>query len=210
MMRSTFIVTSLSIAALVLAAGPGFAVADEDKGTVPQRIERKADQAGEMIKDTAHDTKTEVTDSWITSKLKIALFADSRVEGHEVHVVTNSRVVTLRGKVASAEAKTAAGEIAKGSEHVKGVRNELQVVAPSNRSEVTASDKDITKNVQTRLGHDSGLKAVNVDVNNGVVSLSGEVKSIDASAKASEVARSVAGVRSVKNDLTYASRSSLQ
>jgi hypothetical protein len=33
---------------------------------------------------------------------------------------------------------------------------------------------------------------------------------IDASAKASEVARGVAGVRSVKNDLTYASRSSLQ
>jgi len=34
------------------------------------------------------------------------------------------------------------------------------------------------------------------------------VKSIDASAKASEVARSVAGVRAVKNDLTYATRSS--
>jgi len=47
-------------------------------------------------------------------------------------------------------------------------------------------------------------------VNNGVVSLTGEVKSIDASARASEVARSVAGVRSVKNDLTYASRSSLR
>jgi osmotically-inducible protein OsmY len=36
-----------------------------------------------------------------------------------------------------------------------------------------------------------------------------EVKSTDASAKASEVARGGAGVRSVKNDLTYASRSSL-
>jgi hyperosmotically inducible protein len=90
------------------------------------------------------------------------------------------------------------------------VRNELQVVAPSNRSGVTASDKDIAKNVQTRFSHDSSLKAVNVDVNSGVVSLSGEVKSIDASARASEVARRVAGVRSVKNDLTYASRSSLQ
>jgi len=209
-MRSTFIVTSLSITALLLAAGPGFAVADEDKGTVPQRIERKADQTGEMIKDATHDTTTAATDSWITSKLKIALFADSRVEGHEVHVVTKNGVVTLRGKVASAEAKTAAGEIATGSEHVKGVRNDLQIVAPSNRSGVTANDKDIAKNVQTRLSHDSRLKTVNVDVNNGVVSLSGEVKTIDVSAKASEVARSVAGVRSVKNDLTYASRSSLQ
>jgi hyperosmotically inducible protein len=209
-MRNTFAVTSLSIAALVFATGPAFAETDVDKGTMKDRVERKADQAGEKIKDAAHDTKTAVTDSWITSKIKIALFADSRVEGHEVHVDTKGGVVTLRGKVDSAEAKTAAGEITKGGEHVKSVRNELQVVAPSNRSEVTASDKDITKNVQTRFSRDSRLKAVNVDVNNGVVSLSGEVKSIDASAKASEVARSVAGVRSVKNDLTYASRSSLQ
>jgi len=207
-MRSIFALTSLSIAALVVAAGPTFA--DTDTGTVKERIEHKADQAGEKIKDTTHDAKVGVTDSWITSKLKIALFADPRVEGHEVHVDTKGGVVTLRGKVDSAEAKAAAGEITKGSEHVKGVRNDLQVVARSNRSGVTASDKDIAKNVQTRFSNDSKLKSVNVDVSNGVVSLSGEVKNIDASAKASEVARGVAGVRSVKNDLTYASRSSLR
>jgi hyperosmotically inducible protein len=209
-MRSTFAVAGLSIAALVFAAGPGFAVADEDKGTVKQRVEQKADQTGDKIKDTAHDVKTGVTDTWITSKIKIALFADSRVEGHEVHVTTKNGVVTLRGKVDSAEARTVAGDITKGSEHVKGVRNELQVVGRANRSEVAANDKDIAKNVQTRLDRDARLKAVNVDVNKGVVSLSGEVKSIDASARASEVARGVAGVRSVKNDLTYASQSSLR
>jgi len=207
-MRIKSVVTGFSIAALVCATGPAFA--DSDTGTVTQRVERKADQAGEKIEGAAHDTKTGVTDSWITSKIKIALFADPRVEGHEVHVVTKSGVVTLRGKVDSAEAKTAADEITRGSEHVKGVRNDLQVVSPSNRSGIATSDQDISRNVQSRLSRDSRLKSVNVDVNNGVVSLSGEVKSIDASAKASEVARSVAGVRSVKNDLTYASRSSLR
>jgi osmotically-inducible protein OsmY len=90
------------------------------------------------------------------------------------------------------------------------VRNELQVVGRANRSEVAANDKDIAKNVQTRFNRDARLKAVNVDVKDGMVSLSGEVKSIDASAKASEMARGVAGVRSVKNDLTYASQSSLR
>ena len=209
-MRSTFAVAGLSIAALVFAAGPGFAVADEDKGTVKQRVEQKAEQAGDKIKDTAHDVKTGVTDTWITSKIKIALFADSRVEGHEVHVTTKNGVVTLRGKVDSAEARTVAGDITKGSEHVKGMRNELQVVGRANRSEVAANDKDIAKNVQTRFDRDARLKAVNIDVNKGVVSLSGEVKSIDASATASEVARGVAGVRSVKNDLTYASQSNLR
>ena len=207
-MRKKFAVTGLTMAALVFAAGPAFA--DSDTGTVKQRVERKADQAGEKIEDTAHDVKVGVTDSWITSKIKIALFADPRVEGHEVHVVTKGGVVTLRGRVDSAEAKAVAGDITKGSEHVKGVRNELQVIGSATRSELTASDKDITKNVQTRFSHDARLKSVNVDVNNGVVSLSGEVKNIDASAEASEVARAVAGVRSVKNDLTYASRSSLR
>jgi len=43
-----------------------------------------------------------------------------------------------------------------------------------------------------------------------VVTLTGEVKSIDTSARASEVARRIPGVRYVKNDLTYASRSSLE
>jgi hyperosmotically inducible protein len=86
----------------------------------------------------------------------------------------------------------------------------LQVVAPSHRAEVTADDKVIAKNVQSKLKQDPQLKNAKVEVNGGVVSLTGEVKSIDASAKASEVARSVAGVRSVKNDLTYASRSSLR
>jgi hyperosmotically inducible protein len=207
-MRNKCAVAGLGMAALVFSAGPVFA--DSDTGTVKQRVERKADQAGDKIEGAAHDVKTGATDSWITSKIKIALFADSRVEGHEVHVTTKGGVVTLRGKVDSAEARTVAGDITKGSEHVKGVRNELQVVAPSNRSEVKSGDKDIAKNVQTRLSRDPRLKSVNVDVNDGVVSLSGEVKSIDASAKASEVARGVAGVRSVKNDLTYASRSSLR
>ena len=205
-MRSTFVVAGVSIAALVFTAGPAFA--DADTGTVKQRVEKKVDQTGDKIEGAAHDVKTGVTDSWITSKIKIALFADPRVEGHEVHVVTKSGVVTLRGRVDSAEARTVAGDITKSSEHVKSVRNELQVVGRANRSEAAAND--IAKNVHSRFNRDARLKAVNVDVSDGVVSLSGEVKSIDASAKASEMARGVAGVRSVKNDLTYASQSSLQ
>jgi hyperosmotically inducible periplasmic protein len=207
-MRSTLAVAGVSIAALVFTAGPAFA--DEDTGTVKQRVERKVGQAGDKIEGTAHDVKTGATDSWITSKIKIALFADPRVEGHEVHVVTKSGVVTLRGKVDTAEARTVAGDITKGSEHVKGVRNELQVVGRASRSEAATNDKDIAKNVHTRFNRDARLKAVNIDVNDGVVSLSGEVQSIDTSARASEMARGVAGVRSVKNDLTYASQSSLR
>ena len=198
-MRSNFVVITLSIAALVLAAGPAYAQTSADKPTMKEKVEQKTEQA-----------KTGVSDSWVTSKTKIALFADDRVKGRQVHVETKGGVVMLRGKVDSAEAKSAALEIAKGIEGVKNVKNELQVVAPSKRSEVAADDKVVAKNVQSKFKADPQLKNVKVEVNKGVVSLSGEVKSIDTSAKASEVARSVAGVQSVKNDLTYATRSSLK
>jgi hyperosmotically inducible periplasmic protein len=198
-MRSNFAVTTLSIAAIVLVAGPAYAQTSADKPTVKEKVEQKTEQA-----------KSGMSDSWVTSKTKIALFADDRVKGRQVHVETKDGVVMLRGKVDSAEAKSAALEIAKGIEGVKNVKNELQVVAPSKRSEVAADDKVVAKNVQSKFKADPQLKNVKVEVNKGVVSLSGEVKSIDASAKASEVARSVAGVRSVKNDLTYATGSSLK
>jgi len=198
-MRSNFVVITLSIAALVLAAGPAYAQTSADKPTMKEKVEQKTEQA-----------KTGVSDSWVTSKTKIALFADDRVKGRQVHVETKDGVVMLRGKVDSPEAKSAALEIAKGIEGVKNVKNELQVVAPSQRREVAADDKVVAKNVQSKFKADPQLKNVKVEVNKGVVSLSGEVKSIDASAKASEVARSVAGVQSVKNDLTYATRSSLK
>ena len=198
-MRSNFAVTTLSIAAMVLVAGPAYAQTSADKPAMKEKVEQKTEQA-----------KAGMSDSWVTSKTKIALFADDRVKGRQVHVETKDGVVMLRGKVDSAEAKSAALEIAKGIEGVKNVKNELQVVAPSKRSEVAADDKVVAKNVQSKFKADPQLKNVKVEVNKGVVSLSGEVKSIDASAKASEVARSVAGVRSVKNDLTYATRSSLK
>src|SRR5262245_22874692 len=206
-MRHRIAVTSLSIAALVFATGPAFAQTSADKPTTKDKIEDKADKTSDKIKSTTQGVKTGVSDSWITSKTKIALFADERVKGNQVHVTTKDGVVTLRGKVDDAEAKAAATEVAKGIDGVKSVKDELQVVAPAQRAAVTHDDKIIAKNVQTKLRKEPTLKDPKVDVNKGVASLTGEVKTIDASARASELARSVAGVRSVRNDLPYASRS---
>jgi hyperosmotically inducible periplasmic protein len=209
-MRSTRTVTSLSIAAILLAGAPALAQTSTDKPSITDQVEQKTGQTADKIKDAAQEAKAGLSDSWITSKAKIALFADDRVKGRQVHVETKDGVVMLRGKVDSADAKTAAADVAKGIDGAKSVKNELQVVPPAQRAEVTADDKVIAQNVESKLKGDPQLKNAKIAVNNGVVSLTGEVKSIEASAKASEVARSVAGVRSVKNDLTYASRSSLR
>jgi hyperosmotically inducible protein len=161
----------------------------------------KMDKAQDKAKETTQEVKGVASDSWITSKAKIALFADDRVKGREVSVETKQGVVHLRGKVESPEAKEAAGEVAKGIEGVKNVKNDLQVVPSTARKIVNANDKDITKAVEARLAKDPQLKKIDVRTDAGVVTLSGEAPSVSAAARASEMAFRVDGVKSVKNDV---------
>jgi hyperosmotically inducible protein len=193
-MRHTMVVAGLTVAALIAAGGPAYA-----QSTMTDKA-----------KSMTQETKTGMSDSWLTSKTKIALFSDERVKGRQVNVTTQKGVVTLRGKVDSSDAKAAAADIAKGIDGVKDVRNELKVVAPSARAAVDADDKQIYKNIEQKFKKDPALKKIDPKVEAGVVILTGEVKSIDTSARASEVARSIPGVKYVKNDLTVASRSSLE
>jgi hyperosmotically inducible protein len=191
-MRFSKTMTTATILTALLAAAPLTAGAQS-----------KMDEAKDKTKSMTQDAKTAASDTWITSKTKIALYADERVKGSQVSVDTmKDGVVHLRGKVDSAEAKAAAGEIAKNIEGVKSVQNDLQVVPPAARKAVNASDADIEKQVETRLSRDTQLKSVDVRIDAGVVTLTGEVPSITASARASEMARAVSGVKAVKNELT--------
>ena len=65
-------------------------------------------------------------------------------------------------------------------------------------------DEAITKRVNEQMDKDAGLKkaGIHARTNAGVVSLSGEVADLMASAQASWIAWQVSGVKSVKNDLT--------
>ena len=64
-------------------------------------------------------------------------------------------------------------------------------------------DTVITSKVKTAIFNEPGLKSaeINVETYKGVVQLSGFVSSPSAENKAVEVARNVAGVKSVKNDM---------
>jgi len=192
----TALVTALLFALPLSAGAADKAGTGKTEGTM-DKMENKA-------KETTHEATGAVSDSWLTSKTKIALFSDGRVKGRDVRVETQGGQVFLRGKVDSDEAKTAAAEIAKGVDGVKGVKNDLQVVAPAARKTVQANDKQITKSVETALGKDPQLKKIDVRTDDGVVVLSGEVPNISESAKASEMAHRVEGVKSVKNELRVA------
>jgi hyperosmotically inducible protein len=148
-------------------------------------------------------TKGATKDSWITAKTKIALYADDRVPGTDINVDTQNGVVTLRGKVPTADQKRAAEDVARTIDGVASVRNDLQVVAAADRKVVNAEDKDLKSAVQSRIKQDARLKGSDIDVrvDAGVVTLTGDVGDVGVRARASEVARSVPGVRSVKNEL---------
>lgn len=153
--------------------------------------------------------KALVNDSFLTAKTKIALAADTRVKGRQITVETQKGRAIIRGKVDSDTAKNAAEEIAKGINGVKSVKNELQVVAPSQREAVEIKDEAITARVKADMAKDARLKKAGIEVatNAGVVSLTGEVPDIMTSADASWTAWFVPGVQSVKNDLTVKEKS---
>ncbi|MBI3107233.1 MAG: BON domain-containing protein [Candidatus Rokubacteria bacterium] len=206
------IATSVALAAVMLAGAPAYTLAQSttDKPSTTERLGQKADEAGSKVKSMAREGKTKVTDSWVTSKTKIALFADERVKGRQISVETKGGTVMLRGKVDSEEAKAAASEVTKRVEHVKDVHNQVQVGSPGNRPKVDTDDKAITSMVKRRLKEDRQLKSAKIDarVDSGIVTLTGEVKSLALSSRASEVLSDVPGVRAVRNDLSYEPRSS--
>ena len=198
-MDKSTVVIGITVAALVAYAG------------MPAQAQSTTDKTNRMAQETKSELNDTLSDTWITSKTKIALFADDRIKGRQVHVETQNGTVMLRGKVDSDASRAAAVEVTKGIDGVKSVKNELQVVPPSDTKAVDADDKQITRSVVDRFNREPDLRNAKIDatVNAGVVTLTGEVKSISTSARASEVARGVPGVRSVKNDLTFGSRSSL-
>jgi hyperosmotically inducible periplasmic protein len=81
-----------------------------------------------------------------------------------------------------------------------------------NREKVasTASNATLTGKVKSALASDVGAKTmtnINVDSNNGVVTLKGRVDTADAKKKAGDIAKKVEGVKSVKNELKVEKKS---
>jgi hyperosmotically inducible protein len=164
---------------------------------------------GALITGSAHavskaDEKTPINDSWLTSKTKIALFADARVKGSEITVETMQGAVMIRGKVDTDAAKQAAERIAKGIDGFKSVKNELQVVAPSTREATDDKDGAITTRVKAQIAKDTNLMKADIytQTNGGLVSLNGEVPDFLTSAQTSWTVWQIPGVKSVKNYLT--------
>ena len=181
---------------LGMFAAPGLAAQGTASGTMAS--------AESTVKNAGANATREVTDSWLTLKTKLALLGDERVSSADVHVTTQSGVITLRGRVDSEAEQQAAGEIARTIEGAWEVSNQLTVVPQAERKTVDRQDDQIVTDVKKAITKDASLKKADIDVraDEGIVTLTGKAPSLETSVRASETARRVSGVRAVRNELT--------
>lgn len=114
-------------------------------------------------------------------------------------------VVTLKGNVAANIEKDRAESIAKSIAGSQVVANEIAVLPPGIESEAKAINKDldegIKKNLDAFLIQQSLHDDVKYDVKNGVVTLTGNVKSQATRGAAQQIAAGVPYVQQVVNKL---------
>lgn len=83
---------------------------------------KKAKEFGEQIGDT-------LDDAWIHTKIVAKLIGNTVTPERKINVDVVNNVVTLRGTVENAEQKAEAGRIAKETDGVKSVKNQIKVSA---------------------------------------------------------------------------------
>jgi hyperosmotically inducible protein len=152
--------------------------------------------AGETVDDTA-----------LTARVKTALIGDERTKARQIDVETFRGDVQLNGFVDSASAKSAATAVARNVDGVTKVTNNLRVGNERTAGEVV-DDTTINARVRAALIADERTKAnqIEVDANDGVVSLGGFVDSQANKTAAGQIAGDVDGVTRVNNQLEVRSR----
>jgi osmotically-inducible protein OsmY len=137
-------------------------------------------------------------DTWITTKVRIALMTTDGAGRNAVKVETERGKVTLHGTVDSEAVKDKAEATARGVGGVTDVRNLLQVVRESSQKSVKAADKDVKEAVERALKADRNLEGIKVkSVDNGLVFLEGSATSLANKLQAIETAYGVPGVTQV-------------
>lgn len=103
-----------------------------DVRDVNNRLKVSGDASlGKKVKREARDAGEEVSDAWITAKVKSALIYNRSIDGTDIDVDTSKGVVSLKGTVDSGFEKKEAVSIASDIRGVKKVKDALQVRSSS-------------------------------------------------------------------------------
>jgi osmotically-inducible protein OsmY len=158
---------------------------------------------------------------WITTKIQAQYFADADVKGRNIDVTTDrDGQVTLAGEVGSDAERREAVRIARATEGVRDVVDQLKLAAagaarPEGGAKAPADarpdstpleDSWITMKIESKYFLDGEVKGRRIDVTTeqGIVTLDGQVQSAAEKRQAVLLARSTDGVKDVRDRLRVA------
>jgi len=166
-----------------------------------------ARHAAAEVKKVAAKAGDQLADSWLTTKIQAQYFADDDIKARFINVSTHDGVVTLSGRVESAESKQQALQIAQNTDGVREIRDHLVIGLAQARDGSSAAEQMdaawITTKIQAKYFADPSVNGrdINVTTTNGVVTLSGRVDSEQAKQQAVAIARGTDGVARVDDRL---------
>lgn len=157
------------------------------------------------------------SDLWIEARLITTYSLNEHLNPLDIGVDAQDGVVTLTGGVENQAEKALAVRIAEGLEGVTKVEDRLEVgpEAGEGRLQNTlyryVSDANVAASVEMRLlwNDTTGALDIDVDVEDGVVTLTGPVNTEEERQMAERIARRTDGVREVENKLRVAPQETL-
>jgi osmotically-inducible protein OsmY len=186
--------------------------------------DREAREAANELRAAAATAGDRLADSWLTTKVQAQFFADDDIKSRYISVTSREGVVTLKGHVENEDVRQQALQIAKNTDGVRQIQDQLLVGRPATstmswpesepRSTATsgggsvspgsADDARIVTMIQAKYFLDGGVKAreINVDSKSGIVTLRGRVASDSERTQALVLARMTEGVQRVEDGLT--------
>ncbi len=139
-----------------------------------------------------------------TIEAKVVQKLKQKSDFKNVQSTVENGVVTLTGTVNSYKQKLDAVKQARKTDKVQDVRDLIQVAAPG------VSDAELQKNLSRKLAYDrvgyrdNAFNVITLGVNNGVVTLGGEVADYPAYNDALGIVQNAKGVKDVVNNLKVA------
>jgi osmotically-inducible protein OsmY len=155
-----------------------------------------------LVAGSAFTARADTSDAWLTTKAKIALLTTDGVSATAVNVDTVDGKMTIHGKVGTKAEKDKAEETVRHLDGVKDVKNLLQVVPPSQKKHVDATDSVVKDRVEASLKSAKTMDDIKVaSVNKGVVLLSGKTDSLMHKLMVIERVYTVDGVHRVSSEI---------
>ncbi|MBS1791701.1 MAG: BON domain-containing protein [Acidobacteria bacterium] len=162
--------------------------------------------------------RQEVDDAGTSAKVKAKLAADSETSAIKIGVDTVNGVVNLSGVVPTEREKMKAEELARSTEGVVQVTNNITINPDSigatnaeqkareaignveKKAREVGTDATILASIKARFLTE-GINGTNVDVRGGIVIIKGEVENENKLSLAVAIARNTEGVKNVINQL---------